>query len=152
MEAGKVRVSDKTRKPSQATVETILPLLSDGDFYQAEERIEYAKDTGQDLTIRAYAWPCILQAAGLVSLVGGRLELSREGRKALTRQPEVTIRDAWKKWDATKLFDEFDRVEQVKGKSSTGSARWPIVAALWLALSRNARPVAGSRSTISSGS
>ncbi|MGZ3317365.1 MAG: helicase-associated domain-containing protein [Isosphaeraceae bacterium] len=118
VEAGKVRVSDKTRKPSQATVETILPLLSDGDFYQAEERIEYAKDTGQDLTIRAYAWPCILQAAGLVSLVGGRLELSREGRKALTRQPEVTIRDAWKKWDATKLFDEFDRVEQVKGKSS----------------------------------
>ncbi|MBV8309095.1 MAG: helicase-associated domain-containing protein [Planctomycetaceae bacterium] len=118
VEAGKVRVSDKTRKPSQATVETILPLLSDGDFYQAEERIEYAKDTGQDLTIRAYAWPCILQAAGLVSLVGGRLELSREGRKALTRQLEVTIRDAWKKWDATKLFDEFDRVEQVKGKSS----------------------------------
>ena len=118
VEAGKVRVSEKTRKPSQATVETILPLLIEGDFYQAEERIEYAKDTGQDLTIRAYAWPCILQAAGLVSLVGGRLELSREGRKALTRQPEVTIRDAWKKWDATKLFDEFDRVEQVKGKSS----------------------------------
>ena len=118
VEAGKVRVSEKTRKPSQATVETILPLLIEGDFYQAEERIEYAKETGQDLTIRACAWPCILQAAGLVSLVGGRLELSREGRKALTRQPEVTIRDAWKKWDATKLFDEFDRVEQVKGKSS----------------------------------
>ncbi len=118
VEAGKVRVSEKTRKPSQATVETILPLLIDGDFYQAEERVEYAKDTGQDLAVRAYAWPCILQAAGLVSLVGGRLELAREGRKALTRQPEVTIRDAWKKWDATKLFDEFDRVEQVKGKSS----------------------------------
>ena len=93
-----------------------------------------------------------LQAAGLVSLVGGRLELSREGRKALTRQPEVTIRDAWKKWDATKLFDEFDRVEQVKGKSS---ARLSAVAdrrRSVLALCRNARPVAGSRSTISSGS
>jgi Helicase conserved C-terminal domain len=118
VESGKVRVSEKTRKPSQATVETILPLLIDSDFYQAKERIEYAKETGQDLTIRAYAWPCILQAAGLVSLVGGRLELAREGRKALTRQPEVTIRDAWKKWAATKLFDEFDRVEHVKGKSS----------------------------------
>ena len=64
VEAGKVRVSDKTRKPSQATVETIVPLLIDGDFYQAEERIEYAKDTGQDLTIRAYAWPCISRRLG----------------------------------------------------------------------------------------
>ncbi len=152
VEAGKVRVSEKTRKPSQATVETIVPLLIDGDFYQAEERMEYAKDTGHDLAIRAYAWPCILQAAGLVSLVGGRLELSREGRKALTRQPEVTIRDAWKKWNATKLFDEFDRVERVKGKSSARLARWPIAAARWLARWPSARPVAGSRSTISSGS
>ena len=118
VEAGKVRVSEKTRKPSQATVDLILPLLIEGDFYQAEERIEYAKQTGQDLAIRAYAWPCILQAAGLVSLAGGRLELSREGRKVLTRQPELTIRDAWKRWDATKLFDEFDRIEQVKGKAT----------------------------------
>ena len=71
VESGKVRVSEKTRKPSQATVDMILPLLIDGDFYPAEERIEYAKETGQDLTIRAYAWPCILQAAGLVSLAAG---------------------------------------------------------------------------------
>ncbi len=117
-EAGKLRVSEKTRKPSQATVDTIEPLLSDGDFYQDEDRMEYATSTGQSLTIRAYAWPCILQAAGLVSLAGGKLELSREGRKALTRPPQVVIRDAWKKWDATKLFDEFDRIEQVKGKST----------------------------------
>ena len=118
VESGKVRVSEKTRKPSQATVEMIEPLLIDGDFYQAEERIAYAKERGQDLAIRAYAWPCILQAAGLVSLSGGRLELSREGRKAITGKPEVMIRDAWKKWDATKLFDEFDRIEEVKGKST----------------------------------
>jgi hypothetical protein len=118
VESGKVRVSETTRRPSQATVDAIVPLLIDDDFYGAEERTEYAKQTGQDLAIRAYAWPCILQAAGLVSLVGGRLELSREGRKALSGKPEVTIRNAWKKWDATKLFDEFDRVEVVKGKSS----------------------------------
>ncbi len=28
------------------------------------------------------------------------------------------IRDAWKKWEATKLFDEFERIERVKGKST----------------------------------
>jgi hypothetical protein len=118
VDTGKVRVSEKTRKPSQATVDAILPLLIEGDFYQVEEQIEYAKEAGQDLKIRAFAWPCILQAAGLVLLAGGRLELSRTGRKVLTGQAEVAIRDAWKKWLATKLFDEFERIEEVKGKST----------------------------------
>ena len=120
VESGKVRVSEKTRKPSQATVEAIEPLLIEGDFYPSEERVEYAKYTGQDLAIRAYAWPCILQAAGLVALVKGRLELSREGARRLTQEPHVLIRSAWKRWEATKLFDEFERVEIVKGKSSAG--------------------------------
>ncbi len=118
VESGKVRVSETTRKPSQATVDLIVPLLADGDFYEAEERKSYASEAGADLSIRAYAWPCILQAAGLVSLAKGKLELSRDGRKALTQQPQTAIRNAWKKWEATKLFDEFERIEVIKGKSS----------------------------------
>jgi hypothetical protein len=132
-EAGKLRVSEKTRRPSQATLDAIVPLLVDGDFYPPEERSDYARDSGQDLSIRAYAWPCILQAAGLVSLSGGRLELSKEGRKALTRPPEAVLREAWKKWEGTKLFDEFDRIEVVKGKTgarlSAVAGRRPSVAA-----------------------
>ena len=118
VESGKLRVSEKTRRPSGATLDAILPLMVDGDFYQPEERLEYAKETGQDLLIRPFAWPCILQAAGLVSLAGGRLELSSEGRKALSRDPHAAIRDAWKKWQNTKFFDEFERVETIKGKAA----------------------------------
>jgi hypothetical protein len=118
VETGKIRVSDKTRRPSQATVEAIAPLLVEGDFYRPEDRSRYAEDPGYDPAIRTFAWPCILQAAGLVSLSGGRLELSRAGKKALGQPPQVGIRDAWSKWVATKLFDEFERVEAIKGKST----------------------------------
>ncbi len=116
VESGKIRVSDKTRKPGLATVEAILPLLVNGEFYQPEDRSRYPEDPGSDLTIRAFAWPCILQAAGLVTLSGGKLGLSPAGRKALAKPAQEGVRAAWDKWVGTSLFDEFERIETIKGK------------------------------------
>jgi Helicase conserved C-terminal domain len=116
LESGKVKVSDKTRRPSQATVDAIGPFLVDGDFYQREDCSKDSYDPGSDLTIRAYAWPCIIQAAGLATLSGGKLGLSPAGRKALDKPAQEGIRAAWNKWIGTKLFDEFERIEVIKGK------------------------------------
>jgi len=118
VESGKIRVSDKTRKPGLATVEAIVPFLVGGDFYQPEDRSKYKDDPGSNLTIRAFAWPCILQAAGLVSLSGGKLGLSPAGRKALAQPAQEGIRTAWNKWIGTSLFDEFERIEPIKGKQT----------------------------------
>jgi hypothetical protein len=116
VELGKVRVGDKTRRPSLATVEGIEPLLVDGDFYQPADRSQYPDDPGYDLAIRGFAWPCILQAAGLVSLSGGKLGLAPTGRKALNQPPQDGIRAVWDKWIKTDLFDEFERIGAIKGK------------------------------------
>jgi hypothetical protein len=94
VESGKVKVSDKTRRPSQATVDAIGPFVVDGDFYQREDGSSDSYDPGSDLTIRAYAWPCIVQAAGLAALSGGKLSLSPAGRKALDRPAHEGIRPA----------------------------------------------------------
>jgi Helicase conserved C-terminal domain len=118
LEPGKIKVSDKTRKPSQATVDAIGPLLADGDFYSPGDRSEDSCDPGSDLAIRAYAWPCIIQAAGLGTLSGGKLALSPAGRKALIQPARDGIRAAWNKWAGNKLFDEFERIEVIKGKQS----------------------------------
>ncbi len=118
VESGKLSVGEKTRKPSRAIVELITPLLVDGDFYQSDDRSQYQHDPGWDLTVRAFAWPCIVQAAGLASSAAGRLSLSSAGRKALAQPAQHGIRAAWKKWIGTKLFDEFERVEAIKGKQS----------------------------------
>jgi hypothetical protein len=118
VESGKIRVSDKTRKPTQATVDSIVPLLVGGDVYASEDESEYSHEPGWDLTIKAFAWPCILQAAGLTSLSGGKLGLSPAGRKALGQPEQEGIRTAWNKWIKTSLFDEFERIEAIKGKKS----------------------------------
>lgn len=120
LESGKVKVSDKTRRPSQATVDAIGSFLVDGDFYQAEDRSNESYDPGSDLAIRAYAWPCLIQAAGLVTLSGGKLGLSPAGRKAPDRPAHEGIRTAWNKWVGNKLFDEFERIETIKGKQMHG--------------------------------
>jgi hypothetical protein len=115
-ESGKVRVSEKTRRPSDSTVSLIEPLLVGGDFYEVEDKSEYRDEPGWDLTIRALAWPCLLQAAGLASVSGGKLGLSPAGRKALTRPLHEVLRSAWDKWLKTSVFDEFERIDTIKGK------------------------------------
>ncbi len=71
------------------------PLLVDGDFYEPEDKSQYGDDPGWDLTMRAFAWPCLLQAAGFVSVTGGKLGLSPAGRKAMVRPShEVTSANA----------------------------------------------------------
>jgi hypothetical protein len=116
LDSGKVKVSDKTRKPSQATVDAIGPFLVDGDFYQRDDYSKESYDPASDLAIRSYAWPCIIQAAGLTTLSGGKLGLSPAGHKALGKPAQDGIRAAWHKWAGTKLFDEFERIEVIKGK------------------------------------
>jgi hypothetical protein len=114
--SGKVKVSDKTRKPSQATVDAIGPFLVDGDFYRPEDCLREYYDPGSDLAIRAYAWPCIIQAARLATLSGGKLGLSPAGQKAMDKPAHDGIRAAWNKWVGNKLFDEFERIDVIKGK------------------------------------
>ena len=68
--AGKLRCSEKTRRPSAATVRTVAEALVAGDFYPDE-------------AIASFAWPLLLQAGGLARLDGPRLTLTPKGRKAL---------------------------------------------------------------------
>jgi hypothetical protein len=118
VESGKIRVSDKTRKPTEASVKAITQLLVDGDFYQVADASEEPGQPGRDLTIRAFAWPCVLQAAGWTALSGGKLGLSQAGRKALGLPKHEVLRSAWDKWIKAKEFDEFERISAIKGKRS----------------------------------
>ena len=82
VDAGKVAVSDKTRRASSVTIDAITNVLEGGDFYS---RLP-AKDKWHDENagpIRAFAWPLLLQAGGLAQLSGSKLQLTKSGRKAL---------------------------------------------------------------------
>ena len=103
---------------SAAAATALTEVLQGGDFYPPEEQTDpYATDPRP---IKAFAWPLILQSAGLASLSGTQLQLSPAGRKALTASAHQGIGTAWKRWQKTTLLDEFNRVHTIKGQTGKG--------------------------------
>jgi hypothetical protein len=123
--AGKLRCSEKTHRPSAATVRTIADILVGGDFYPDEP-------------IAAFAWPLLLQAGALARLDGTRLVLTPKGRKALGQPAHEVIRGLWQRWPRHAPLDELSRVNQIKGQRSAaaltaaGPRRHAVTAALAL--------------------
>jgi hypothetical protein len=120
VEAGRVRVSDKKRQPTATSQKAIAETLPSGDFYTVEDQDESKYDPAFDLTLKAFAWPMLLQAAGLVQKSGDELTLTPTGRKALSESAPAVIRAAFRKWRTSTFLDEFSRVETIKGQSKGG--------------------------------
>jgi hypothetical protein len=127
IEAGKVAISDKTRRPSAAAMRAVTGVLEGGDFYADEE-------VGP---IRAFAWPMLVQAGGLAERAGPRLRLTAAGRRALADPPAATLRRLWERWVATRLVDELGRINAIRGQTGKGK--------------RGLTAVAGRREAIASG-
>jgi len=119
---GKLRVGDKTGLASTASMKLIEAVLTGGDFYspgQSNELIDDAADVvGQ---VKSFAWPLLLQAAKLVAKDGTRLKLTKAGDKALAAPAHETISVIWKRWAEYTGFDEFRRIEAIRGQQ--GRAR-----------------------------
>ena len=135
IDGGRVAVSAKTRRPSAAASRSIAEALDGGDFLEpaAGETPEREQRIGP---IRAFAWPCLMQAAKLAELRGSRLALTKSGRAALAAPAAETLRRLWKRWLGTTLLDEFSRVDAIKGQTrgkgrqamTAASGRRPVVA------------------------
>jgi hypothetical protein len=125
VEAGRVRVTDKKRRPTAASMKHVAEVLLGGDFYGPDDQGEYEHAPDSDLAIKSFAWPMLVQAGGLTNKQGDNLELTPAGRKALSRPASETIRSIWKNWHTSQLLDEFSRIEEIKGQ---GKARLSALA------------------------
>jgi hypothetical protein len=115
---GKLAVSDKTAQPSGTTLRTVAEKLSGGDFYPpAADAVPDDEVIGP---IKAFAWPMLLQAAGLMQRNGVKSALSPAGRKALSSPAAEVLRTLWQKWLKNSLLDEFSRIDAIKGQRSKG--------------------------------
>jgi len=119
VDAGKVAVSDKTRRASSASIETITNTLEGGDYYPRLPVKNKWHDENAG-PIRAFAWPLLIQTGGLAQLSGSKLQLTKAGRKALAEPAAETIRMIWTKWMGTTILDELSRIDCVKGQSGKG--------------------------------
>jgi hypothetical protein len=101
--SGTLRCSEKTRRPTAATVVAVAEALSAGDFF--------AQDA-----IAAFAWPLLIHAGGLAEQAGNRLQLTARGRAALSKPAAGTVRQLWRRWVSHGLINEMSRIEAIKGQ------------------------------------
>src|SRR6266850_1341316 len=119
---GKLRVGDRTGLASMASMKAIGEVLTGGDFYSPTQSNELIDDAADEVgPIKPFAWPLLLQAAKLVVKDGTRLRLTNAGDKALPAAAHETISVIWKRWIEYTSFDEFRRIEAIKGQQ--GKAR-----------------------------
>lgn len=118
IDQGKLAVSDKTYLPGAAALRELGNRLNRGDFYPPEA----ISPDGVDPIgpIKAFAWPLLLQTAGLAELHGKKLALTKTGRNALGKPTAETVRGIWQRWMKGKQFDEFNRVDAIKGQTGKG--------------------------------
>jgi hypothetical protein len=118
IDQGKIAVSEKTFHASSAAVDEIASRLRDGDFYESTPK---EKKWEQKIgPIKAFAWPLLVQAAKLAELHGKKLALTKAGRSALGAPPAETLRLIWQRWLKSKLLDEFNRIDAIKGQHGKG--------------------------------
>ena len=118
IDQGRVAVSEKTFHASSAAVDEIASRLRDGDFYESTpKKKKWEQEIGP---IKAFAWPLLVQAAKLAELHGKKLALTKAGRSALGAPPAETLRLIWQRWLKSKLLDEFNRIDVIKGQHGKG--------------------------------
>jgi hypothetical protein len=128
IDGGKLKVGQKTGRPTSGTVKSLSKLLREGEWYNEPDMLD---EIGP---IQAFAWPIIVQGVGLAKADGSTLKLSNTGKRALAGNLPDVIKTAWKKWEKTKFIDEFSRVNEIKGQKSSGgrtltdpSTRRPVI-------------------------
>jgi len=133
IQSGKVSVSDKTSLPSGATVKVIATILLGGDFYDDQQRkveaqYRYRSPDDDIGGIKAFAWTALLQVGNMAELAGKKLVLTKAGLKALQEPPAKTLQTLWKRWLKNTAFDEFRRIDEIKGQTGKGSRGMTAVA------------------------
>jgi hypothetical protein len=120
IEVDKIKASETTRLVSAAGAKRIAKVLQGGDFYEPDESTDIDLDRAIG-HIKPFAWPLVLQSAGLVELAGSTLQLTAAGQKALESPPHQVIRKAWQRWQKNTLLDEFNRIDEIKGQKGKGA-------------------------------
>jgi hypothetical protein len=117
---GHLAVSDKTSLPGASTLRLLADTLTGGDFYPAAQAGSPNLADEPAGPIKAFAWPLLLQAAGLMQRQGNKSALTSAGRKALVAAPAEVLRTIWQMWGKSTLLDEFSRVDAIKGQRAKG--------------------------------
>lgn len=121
VQAGKVKVTDKGRRPTESAVRLLSTALDSSDFdlkSPFEETNKYEEKSG---AVRAHAWGVLIQQCKWAKPRAGTLVLTEAGKEMLNgldvSRYKIGVEDFLNNDD----FDEFNRIEHIRGQS--GRAR-----------------------------
>jgi hypothetical protein len=119
---GKVSVSDKTLRVTPAAARELAAHPEDGDYYYYYEPSAIKADGDETVgPIKAFSWPLLMQVAKLAEVHGKKLALTKAGLKALSDPAPITLKEIWHRWNKGTFFDEFQRIDAIKGQGGKGS-------------------------------
>ncbi|OHB78247.1 MAG: hypothetical protein A2W31_04545 [Planctomycetes bacterium RBG_16_64_10] len=143
VQAGKVRVQDKSRRPTDSSTRLLTTALVVPDFdleLPEKDRDRYTETVGP---VRAHAWAVLVQQCGWAKPHGGLLSLTKVGKELLGEMSPTTFRAGFQRLLGDDQFDELNRVNHIRGQSGKAKrhmthpskrrvaicdsmARWPV--------------------------
>jgi len=126
IQSGKVKVTDATRRPTDATTRLVGEALVVPDFElempKAHLRGKWDREFYEPAgPVRAHAWPVLVQQCGWAKSKGGALALTDTGKDILQQFTPEKFRAGVSRCLANRDFDELNRVNHIRGQS--GKAR-----------------------------
>ena len=118
--AGKLAVTDKQRRPTEAAVRRVAELLAEPDF--EVEDVEGMDDKWYQAAgpIRAHAWPVLAQQCGWCRPKAGKLVLTPAGSEFLASSQPQEYRAGVERFLLDDNFDELNRVPTIRGQGGSG--------------------------------
>jgi hypothetical protein len=128
IQGGKVKVTDATHRPTEATIRLINEALVVPDFSlkvpESHRRNEWERKFYTAAgPVRAHAWPVLVQQCGWAKARSGTLTLTEAGREIMQQFTPEAFRRGVTRAFGDPDFDELNRINHIRGQSGKGK-RW----------------------------
>ena len=127
IQVGKIKISDASQRPTEATMRLVREALVVPDFdlempddHRSEFQRKYYKAAG---SVRAHAWPVLVQQCGWAKKKRGTLSLTKAGNDILHQFTAERFREGVSRFVDNDEFDELNRINHIRGQSGKAK-RW----------------------------
>ncbi|AQQ71881.1 hypothetical protein SMSP2_02260 [Limihaloglobus sulfuriphilus] len=120
VQAGKIKVAAKSKRPTDSSVRQISTALVLPDFeLDIPEKIARRWDESAG-AVRAHAWGVILQQCGWCKVNGNKLDFTRTGKKLLSGITPSDLKTGFLRYLRNDSFDEMNRINNIRGQTGKG--------------------------------
>jgi hypothetical protein len=121
--AGKIKVADSTRRPTDASTRLLAGALVQPDFALEAPKEETDQYTDTAGPVRAHAWGVLAQQCGWAKPRAGCLGLTATGKEILAAFTPAQFQAGVEEFLYDDAFDELNRINHIRGQNGKAK-RW----------------------------